>query len=183
MTAISCYQFGKKKKQKKDFVYGWSEEMCVCKMVSSNWMQWNYGNFFLRCIKEKSSALFKSLKDLYEKHNDTADGRIRVWFGVRQIINVTNHLLLGKTDAGQKLNTGIHMTRCNSICWNPREPMNFTAGNEDTHCYSFHAGKLDEAKVVHKGHVSAVMDIDYSPTGREFVTGSYDRTFGMDLAI
>ncbi|XP_015695286.1 uncharacterized protein LOC102706581 isoform X3 [Oryza brachyantha] len=130
------------------------------------------------------NALFaQSLKDLYEKHNDTADGRIRVWFGVRQIINVTNHLLLGKTDAGQKLNTGIHMTRCNSICWNPREPMNFTAGNEDTHCYSFHAGKLDEAKVVHKGHVSAVMDIDYSPTGREFVTGSYDRTFGMDLAI
>lgn len=25
-------------------------------------------------------------------------------------------------------------------------------------------------------HVSAVIDIDYSPTGREFVTGSYDKT-------
>lgn len=24
--------------------------------------------------------------------------------------------------------------------------------------------------------VSAVMDVDYSPTGREFVAGSYDRT-------
>uniref|UniRef100_A0A0D9UYU6 DDB1- and CUL4-associated factor 13 n=1 Tax=Leersia perrieri TaxID=77586 RepID=A0A0D9UYU6_9ORYZ len=70
----------------------------------------------------------------------------------------------------------IMKTRCNSICWNPREPMNFTAANEDTNCYSFDARKMDEAKVVHKGHVSAVMDIDYSPTGREFVTGSYDRT-------
>lgn len=36
--------------------------------------------------------------------------------------------------------------------------------------------KLDRALMVHKGHVSAVMDISYSPTGREFVTGSYDRT-------
>jgi len=70
----------------------------------------------------------------------------------------------------------IMKTRCNSVCWNPREPMNFTAANEDTNCYSFDARKLNEAKIVHKGHVSAVMDIDYSPTGREFVTGSYDRT-------
>ncbi|RLN24344.1 DDB1- and CUL4-associated factor 13 [Panicum miliaceum] len=70
----------------------------------------------------------------------------------------------------------IMKTRCNSVCWNPREPMNFTAANEDTNCYSFDARRLDEAKIVHKGHVSAVMDIDYSPTGREFVTGSYDRT-------
>uniref|UniRef100_A0A0D9WRR6 Sof1-like protein domain-containing protein n=1 Tax=Leersia perrieri TaxID=77586 RepID=A0A0D9WRR6_9ORYZ len=75
-----------------------------------------------------------------------------------------------------RFNPGEPDTRCNSICWNPREPMNFTAANEDTNCYSFDARKLDEAKVVHKGHVSAVMDIDYSPTGREFVTGSYDRT-------
>ncbi|KAF9611578.1 hypothetical protein IFM89_033582 [Coptis chinensis] len=67
-------------------------------------------------------------------------------------------------------------TKTNSISWNPMEPMNFTAANEDCNCYSYDARKLDEAKCVHKGHVNAVMDIDYSPTGREFVTGSYDRT-------
>ncbi|XP_020100861.1 DDB1- and CUL4-associated factor 13 isoform X1 [Ananas comosus] len=70
----------------------------------------------------------------------------------------------------------IMKTKTNSICWNPMEPMNFTAANEDCNCYSYDVRKLDEAKVVHKDHVSAVMDIDYSPTGREFVTGSYDRT-------
>ncbi|XP_020580447.1 DDB1- and CUL4-associated factor 13 [Phalaenopsis equestris] len=70
----------------------------------------------------------------------------------------------------------IMKTRCNSLSWNPMEPMNFTAANEDTNCYSYDARKLDEAKCVHGDHVSAVMDIDYSPTGREFVTGSYDRT-------
>ncbi|URE38896.1 Sof1-like domain [Musa troglodytarum] len=70
----------------------------------------------------------------------------------------------------------IMRTKTNAICWNPMEPMNFTAANEDCSCYSYDTRKLDEAKVVHKDHVSAVMDIDYSPTGREFVTGSYDRT-------
>ncbi|BBG96154.1 nucleotide-binding protein [Prunus dulcis] len=60
----------------------------------------------------------------------------------------------------------IMRTRTNSISWNPMEPINFTAANEDSNCYSFDSRKLNEAK----------MDIDYSPTGREFVTGSYDRT-------
>ncbi|MQL80841.1 hypothetical protein Taro_013298 [Colocasia esculenta] len=70
----------------------------------------------------------------------------------------------------------IMKTKTNAIAWNPMEPMNFTAANEDSNCYSYDARKLDEAKCVHQDHVSAVMDIDYSPTGREFVTGSYDRT-------
>lgn len=70
----------------------------------------------------------------------------------------------------------IMMTKTNSISWNPMEPMNFTAANEDGNCYSYDARKLQEAKCVHQGHLSAVMDIDYSPTGREFVTGSYDRS-------
>jgi WD repeat and SOF domain-containing protein 1 len=36
--------------------------------------------------------------------------------------------------------------------------------------------KLDAALVVHKDHVSAVMDVSWSPTGREFATASYDKT-------
>ncbi|CAA7405431.1 unnamed protein product [Spirodela intermedia] len=55
-----------------------------------------------------------------------------------------------------------------TICW--------CEANEDCNCYSYDARKLDEAKCVHQEHVSVVMDIDYSPTGREFVTGSYGRT-------
>ncbi|XP_041991028.1 DDB1- and CUL4-associated factor 13-like [Salvia splendens] len=70
----------------------------------------------------------------------------------------------------------IMQTKTNSIAWNPMEPMNFTAANEDCNCYSYDVRKMNEARCVHRDHVSAVMDIDYSPTGREFVTGSYDRT-------
>jgi hypothetical protein len=36
--------------------------------------------------------------------------------------------------------------------------------------------KLDSALCVHKDFVSAVMAVDFAPTGREFVAGSYDRS-------
>ncbi|XXG76269.1 hypothetical protein AAC387_Pa08g0652 [Persea americana] len=80
---------------------------------------------------------------------------------------------LRMSSPGRKL---IMKTKTNAISWNPQEPMNFTAANEDCNCYSFDMRLMKEAKCVHQDHVSAVMDIDYSPTGREFVTGSYDRT-------
>ncbi len=36
--------------------------------------------------------------------------------------------------------------------------------------------KLDKALFIHKDHIGAIMDIDFAPTGKEFVTGSYDKT-------
>ena len=69
--------------------------------------------------------------------------------------------------------------RSNKIVWNPREPFNFLLANEDHNVYSFDMRKLDKALMIHKDHVSAVMDVSFSPTGREFVTGSYDRTLRL----
>ncbi|CAI5737320.1 unnamed protein product [Hyaloperonospora brassicae] len=66
--------------------------------------------------------------------------------------------------------------RSNALAWNPMEPMNFTVANENHNLYTFDMRKMDRAMMVHKDHVSAVMDVAYSPTGREFVAGSYDRT-------
>ncbi|KAG2706525.1 hypothetical protein I3760_05G107500 [Carya illinoinensis] len=51
----------------------------------------------------------QSQKELYKKHHNTADGRIRVWFGIRQIMNSTDRLLLETRDATRELKTGIHM--------------------------------------------------------------------------
>lgn len=62
--------------------------------------------------------------------------------------------------------------RTNALCWNPMEAFNFTVANEDHNLYTFDMRKLKTALNVHKDHVSAVLDVDYSPTGREFVTGS-----------
>lgn len=66
--------------------------------------------------------------------------------------------------------------KTNAIAWNPMEAFNFVAANEDHNIYTYDMRKMDMALNVHKDHVSAVMDVDFSPTGREFVTGGYDRT-------
>ena len=70
----------------------------------------------------------------------------------------------------------VMQTRTNAVAWNPMEAFNFTAASEDSNCYSYDMRKLGIATCIHRDHVSAVMDIDYSPVGREFVTGSYDRS-------
>jgi len=64
----------------------------------------------------------------------------------------------------------------NCVAWNPLEPYLFTAANEDCNLYTFDLRYMKHALKVHSDHVSAVMSVDYSPVGKEFVSGSYDRT-------
>uniref|UniRef100_H2Z0S1 Sof1-like protein domain-containing protein n=1 Tax=Ciona savignyi TaxID=51511 RepID=H2Z0S1_CIOSA len=66
--------------------------------------------------------------------------------------------------------------KSNVAVWNPMEAYVFTAANEDHNLYTFDMRKLDAAVNVHTDHTDAVLDVDYSPTGREFVSGSYDRS-------
>ncbi|GAB2297738.1 hypothetical protein Dimus_031825 [Dionaea muscipula] len=56
-----------------------------------------------------TAQCIQSQKELYKKHHNTADGRIRVWFGIRQIMNATDELLIETRKASKELNTGIHM--------------------------------------------------------------------------
>lgn len=42
--------------------------------------------------------------------------------------------------------------------------------------YTFDVRKLKQPVNIHMGHTSAVIDVDYAPTGRELVSGSYDKT-------
>lgn len=64
----------------------------------------------------------------------------------------------------------------NSIAWNPTEAFNFAVANEDHNVYIFDMRKIDRALNILKDHVAAVMDVEFSPTGEELVTASYDRT-------
>lgn len=70
----------------------------------------------------------------------------------------------------------VQQMRTNAICWNPMEPFNFVTGNEDHNAYYYDMRKMNRALNVFKDHVSAVMDVDFAPTGDEIVTGSYDKT-------
>lgn len=85
-------------------------------------------------------------------------------------------ILLYDVRAGTPVRKTILAMRSNKLAWNPREPMNFTVANEDHNAYTFDMRKLSSALMIHKDHVGAVLDVAYSPTGREIVTGSYDRT-------
>ncbi|XP_029447716.1 DDB1- and CUL4-associated factor 13 [Rhinatrema bivittatum] len=66
--------------------------------------------------------------------------------------------------------------RTNTLCWNPMEAFMFTAANEDYNLYTFDMRFLDTPVMVHMDHVSAVLDVDYSPTGKEFVSASFDKS-------
>jgi WD repeat and SOF domain-containing protein 1 len=64
----------------------------------------------------------------------------------------------------------------NAISWNPMEAFNFAVANEDHNIYIFDMRKIERALNVLKDHVAAVMDVEFSPTGEELVSASYDRT-------
>lgn len=65
---------------------------------------------------------------------------------------------------------------CNRIAWSPMEAFNFAAASEDHNIYLFDMRKMDRALNVLKDHVAAVMDVEFSPTGEELVSASWDRT-------
>ena len=67
----------------------------------------------------------------------------------------------------------------NALSWNPMEAFNFAVASEDHNVYMFDMRKIDRALNVLKDHVAAVMDVDFSPTGEELVTASYDRTIRL----
>eukprot|EP00897_Mesotaenium_endlicherianum_P004226 jgi/Mesen1/3831/ME000207S02844 len=48
-------------------------------------------------------------EELYDRFHGTAGGRIRCWFGLRQILNSSDALLTRTRDAARQRNTGIHM--------------------------------------------------------------------------
>ena len=67
----------------------------------------------------------------------------------------------------------------NSIAWNPMEAFNLALANEDHNIYIFDTRNLSRALNILKDHVSAVMDVDFSPTGEELVSASYDRSIRL----
>ncbi|VUC35141.1 unnamed protein product [Clonostachys rosea] len=64
----------------------------------------------------------------------------------------------------------------NRIAWSPMEAFNFATASEDHNIYLFDMRKMDRALNVFKDHVAAVMDVEFSPTGEELVSASWDRT-------
>ncbi|CAL4137791.1 unnamed protein product, partial [Meganyctiphanes norvegica] len=89
-----------------------------------------------------------------------------------------NNLVLYDTRAKEVIKVKL-TTRINALAWNPMEAFILTAASEDYNLYSFDIRRMDKNNRVinmHSGHTAAVMDLDYSPTGKEFCAGSYDKS-------
>lgn len=69
--------------------------------------------------------------------------------------------------------------RSNAVAWNPQEAFYLSLANEDGRVYTFDMRYFDRAVNVMRGHVSAVIDLDYSPTGAEIATAGYDRSLRL----
>ena len=68
-----------------------------------------------------------------------------------------------------------------ALAWNPQEPMNFAIA-EDHNAYTFDMRNLSRARIVHKDHVMAVMDVSFAPHGRARLHLMTDHTFSMPRA-
>ncbi|GAA5901061.1 uncharacterized protein JCM6883_004738 [Sporobolomyces salmoneus] len=78
--------------------------------------------------------------------------------------------------SGKALGRVAMQMRINQLSFNPLQPPILLCASEDHNLYTFDMRNLSTTTQVYKGHVGAVMSADWSPTGREFVSGSYDRT-------
>lgn len=55
-------------------------------------------------------------------------------------------------------------------------PTSVLLSSEDHNLYTFDIRHLQTPNQIYKAHVAAVMSCDWSPTGKEFVSGGWDRT-------
>ena len=100
---------------------------------------------------------------------------------------VETHLLLGAAsdnsvllydtrERGRPMRRVIMDLRSNDLAWNPMEAFVFATASEDYNAYAFDIRQLKRPLNVHMDHTAAVTAVAYSPTGRELVTGGYDKT-------
>uniref|UniRef100_A0A8D8UIM1 DDB1- and CUL4-associated factor 13 n=1 Tax=Cacopsylla melanoneura TaxID=428564 RepID=A0A8D8UIM1_9HEMI len=88
-------------------------------------------------------------------------------------------IILYDTRATGPIRKVVMSLRSNQVSWNPMEAFVFTAANEDFNLYSYDVRKLSSPLFVHKDMTSAVTSVDYSPTGKEFVAGGYDKSLRL----
>ncbi|KAL5699426.1 hypothetical protein ACHQM5_030333 [Ranunculus cassubicifolius] len=60
-------------------------------------------------IARTTDDIIQSQIQLYNNYNGQADGRIKIWFGIRQIVVTSPELLIRTRDTAKQLKTGIHM--------------------------------------------------------------------------
>ncbi|KAH9907879.1 WD40 repeat-like protein [Xylariomycetidae sp. FL2044] len=159
---------------------------------------WLGSHAFTGLSMHRSRSAFAASSDcisIYDLDNYTAAPEVLRWPSSGETINSvsfnqseTSVLASCSTDRSiilYDLRTSSPLARtylnfsCNKLAWNPVEPMNFAAASEDHNIYIFDMRKFDRALNILRDHVAAVLDVEFSPTGEELVSASYDRTIRL----
>jgi len=70
------------------------------------------GNAIVGAMKETAQEAIDNTKALYRKYQGAGDGRIDIWFAIRQVMTCSEDLIAMVRDAAQELHTGIHAHLC-----------------------------------------------------------------------
>lgn len=66
--------------------------------------------------------------------------------------------------------------RGNSFAWSPLEANFVVLASEDSNCYLFDMRNIKKPITIYEDHTNSVLDVDFNPTGQEFVSAAYDRS-------
>lgn len=76
---------------------------CLCKSTMDE------GEGLPKVWQKTAKEELDEQEKLFLKYNNTADGRVKIWFGLRTIFNNSDELIVGTKKLADKYNTGIHM--------------------------------------------------------------------------
>ena len=70
------------------------------------------GNAITGAMKETAEEAVNHTRELYQAYDGKGDGRISIWFAIRQVMTCSKELIAMVRDAAAELHTGIHAHLC-----------------------------------------------------------------------
>ena len=70
------------------------------------------GNAITGAMKETAKEAVAHTKELYKGYQGAGDGRVDIWFAIRQVMTCSQDLIAMVRDAAEELHTGIHANLC-----------------------------------------------------------------------
>jgi 5-methylthioadenosine/S-adenosylhomocysteine deaminase len=67
------------------------------------------GEFIPETMKEPAALAIAHTEDLYKAYHNAGDGRVHIWFGLRQLMSATPDLVEGVSKRSKELQTGVHI--------------------------------------------------------------------------
>ena len=67
------------------------------------------GNVIPDAMKDTASRCIEKTEDLYKQYDGAGNGRLRIWFGLRQVISCSEELIRATGERAKELNTGVHV--------------------------------------------------------------------------